>query len=138
MGLASEGSAVPRKDNDEVPFAVAQNLTLAADDVLLINPEYITESVTEVTEHHHRGGRGSDEASKPTGDVAKPRRPVQRSPSSVAAAKGSYVPHHVMTCFAYSSTWDPMIFPRHTGRDPPRDYRRGCSAHVHTVWNRTA
>ena len=47
LGLRVKVLAVPQAGHDEVPFAVAQNLALAADGVLLIEPNLISESVTE-------------------------------------------------------------------------------------------
>lgn len=140
LGLRVKVLAVPQADNDEVPFAVAQNLTLAADGVLLINPEYITESVTEAPSIiTKRVAEAPMKPSKPTpAMLAKPRQSGAKvTPVPLPPRKEATFPitsHELV----YSSTWDPKDIPEAYSVEIPHETIEEVARRTYTVWNRTA
>ena len=141
LGLRVKVLAVPQAGNDDVPFAVAQNLTLAADGVLLIDPKNINESVTEAPSSAAKRVAEApmkQPSVKPTpAMMAKPRQPgVQSAPSSPPppAPRTPLVSHELV----YSSEWQNKEGHDEHSAAIPHDIIEEVARRTYSVWNRTA
>lgn len=136
LGLRVKVLAVPQQENDDVPFAVAQNLALAADGVLLIEPKHIAESAMEAPRViAKRVAEAPVKVAPPSpATIAKAHQSGTRVKPANPTATVPILPitsHELV----YSSDWQKD---ERYSQAIPQETIEEVARRAFTVWNRTA